>query len=164
MGSTLYDLTGDYLKLLEYAEFEEDPQVIEDTMNSIEGEIEEKADAYAAVLTQLNGQADILKGEIDRLKARRDTLTRNCDRIKNHLYNAMKAMDKQKIKTTLHTFTIAKNGGKLPVILNDGIRVEDLPDVLCRREPNMEKIRKTLEEGNTLWAHYGERGESLRIK
>lgn len=164
MGSTLYDLTGDYLKLLEMAEYEDDPQALEDTMQAIEGEIEDKADAYAAVLTQLNGDADILKGEIDRLKARRDALNRNADRIKNHLYNAMKAMDKQKIKTTLHTFTISKNGGKLPVILNDGIRVEDLPDVLCRREPNMEKIRKTLEEGNTLWAHYGEKGEHLSIR
>ena len=53
--STLYELTNDYLTLLDMAEdpdVEED--VLRDTMEGIEGEIEIKADGYATSSTYVN--------------------------------------------------------------------------------------------------------------
>lgn len=162
--ATLYSLTDEYLALLEMAEDETDPQVIEDTLEGLKGEIEDKADAYAAIIAQLNGEADILSTEIRRLQNRKMAMVNNANRIKDHLYKCMKILDMRKIKTVKHTFTIQQNGGKLPVFLNDGVKIEDLPDSLLVKSVNMEKLRKTLEDGNTIWGHYGTRGESLRIR
>ena len=48
--STLYEITGDYLCLLEMLEDEGnlDPQAFADTLDGIEGEFEIKADNYAS--------------------------------------------------------------------------------------------------------------------
>lgn len=164
MGNTLFELTGDYLKLLEMAEDETDPQVIEDTLNSINDLIEDKADAYAAVIAQISGEVDTIDAEIKRLTDRKRTKKNNIDHIKQHLFDSMKAMGKTKIKTATHTFGIQKNGGKAPVLLNEWVKVEDLPLELVNRTPNLEKIRKVIEEGDTTWGRLGERGESLRIR
>ena len=52
--STLYELTNDYLTLLDMAEDPDiDEQALIDTMEGIEGEIEIKADGYARVMKQL---------------------------------------------------------------------------------------------------------------
>ena len=57
--STLYEITGDYLRLLEMLEEEEniDLQAFADTLEGIEGEFEMKADGYARVLKELAAEA-----------------------------------------------------------------------------------------------------------
>ena len=63
---TLYELTSDYLTLLEMAEDPDiDIQAFDDTLEGLEGEIEAKADGYAKVITTLNGDAALLKGQED---------------------------------------------------------------------------------------------------
>ena len=56
--STLYELTGQYMDLMEMAE-EADPDVLRDTLEGIEGEIEDKADNYAKVIRTLEGQVAV---------------------------------------------------------------------------------------------------------
>ena len=53
--STLYEITGDYLRLLEMLEEEEniDPQAFADTLDGIDGEFEIKADNYARIIKEL---------------------------------------------------------------------------------------------------------------
>lgn len=47
----LYELTGQYLTLQEMVEDETvDSEVLRDTMKGLDGEIEEKADAYASII------------------------------------------------------------------------------------------------------------------
>lgn len=163
---TLYELTDDYLRLLELAEEDVDEQILNDTMEGIEGAIEDKADAYAAVVFEIDSDIAKIDREVSRLSDRKRALTNNRDRIKKNLYNAMIAMNKRKIKTGLHSFTISKNGGKLPLILNEGVRVEDLPMecIKVSYTADSEALRALLDKGDTRFAHYGERGETLRIK
>lgn len=56
--STLYEITGDYLRLLEMLEEEEsiDPQAFNDTLEGIEGEFEIKADNYARIIKRTSGR------------------------------------------------------------------------------------------------------------
>ena len=63
---TLYELTGQYLELLDMAE-DADPEVFADTLEGIDGEIEDKADNYAKVIRTLEGDVQSVKSEIDRL-------------------------------------------------------------------------------------------------
>lgn len=166
--STLYELTENYrtlMVMMENDEIEED--VFNDTLEGVEGEFEIKADNYAKIMKEFEGQINTLKTEEKRLAARRKILESSIDRMKSYLYNCMLATGKTKFKTDLFSFAIQKNGGKAPVIL-DIKDTSELPDELVRikEEADLEAIRELLDknEGKCKYAHYGERGESLRIK
>ena len=52
--AALYELTGEFLQLMDMLEDEEcDEQCIMDTLESIEYEIEDKADGYAKIIKSL---------------------------------------------------------------------------------------------------------------
>lgn len=164
----LFELTTEYVQLLELAEDPDvDPEVLSDTMEGLTGEIEDKADSYAYVINTIKGDIDVIDAEIKRLQARKKTLSNSVESIKNHLYASMVAMDMRRIKTAKHSFTIAKNGGKIPVLFAPDIDIENIPAEFVKVEWDVDKdaVREYLESGNELdFARLGERGESLRIK
>ena len=53
---------------------ETDEQVILDTLQSIDGEIEDKADNYAKLIKNIHADTEILKAEEERLYQRRKSL------------------------------------------------------------------------------------------
>lgn len=114
---TLYELTGQWLTLLEMAENEEiDSQVLNDTLEAIGAEIEEKAEAYASIISSLNADVDFLKFEINRLSERKKILENNIDRMKRSLENSMITCGKEKFKTLHYSFNIQNNSPSLEVI------------------------------------------------
>lgn len=162
--STLYEITGDYLRLLEMLEEEEniDPQTFADTLEGIDGEFEIKADGYARVLKELNAEALKFKSEIDRMASKMKAIENNSERLKKHLYESMKATGKVKFKTDLFSFGIRKNGGVQPMEIIPGMNV---PDEYCKKEPDNAKIREALKNGADLpFAVLKERGEHLSIQ
>lgn len=81
--ATMYELTADYMGVLELATNPEiDPQAITDTLEAIGEEIEIKAENTAKVLRELEGMAAALKAEEQRLNARRKSIENNVERIK----------------------------------------------------------------------------------
>lgn len=162
--STLYEITGDYLRLLEMLEEEDnlDPQAFKDTLEGIEGEFEIKADGYARVLKELAAEAGKYDAEIQRMTARRDSLNNRSKMLKQHLYESMKATGKTKFKTDLFSFGIQKNGGLQPMEIVPDM---EIPDEYCRKEPDNTKIRDALKAGKELpFAVLKERGEHLSIR
>lgn len=165
--ATIYDLTSDYLMVLSMATDPAiDPQAVTDTLESIEGEFEDKADGYAKIKLELEAEAEKLKAEETRLTERRKRIENNIERIKKSLFDAMKQTGKTKFKTELFSFSIQKNGGKTPVVVD--VPTEDLPDAFITliEKPDLEAIREHLEqcEGESEFAHFAERGERLSIK
>lgn len=163
---SLYELTGQFLQLQEMIEDPDvDVQAINDTMEAIEGEIELKADGYAKVIRNMEGSLAAVKAEQERLSARKNVLELGIKKLKDNLQASMKATGKTKFKTDLFSFSIQKNGGKLPVIVD--VPVEELPDdyVIVTEKPDLTAIGTYLAaHPECTFAHYGERGESLRIK
>lgn len=163
--SKLYELTTDLLTLQELLESPlDDEEILKDTLEAVQGEYELKLEAYCKVIKNLEADMDALKNEAKRLTDKRKTLEANVDRLKKAMFDSMKATGTEKVKGQLFTVAIQKNGGKLPVIVD--VPTEDLPDELVKivESPDLEAIGKLLESGNCKYAHYGERGESLRIK
>src|SRR5690625_7796801 len=64
--TSLFNLTGDYLKIKELAEQGADPEAIEDAIAYIDDEIEDKADGYAYIIRQLDGNKEAIDKEIKR--------------------------------------------------------------------------------------------------
>ena len=81
---TLHELTEEFQQLLALAEDPEtDEQILADTMEGLEGEIEQKADNYAIIIQELQSEAYKVKAEIDRLQLRKKSLENNIQRMKS---------------------------------------------------------------------------------
>ncbi|EAC3586968.1 siphovirus Gp157 family protein [Listeria monocytogenes] len=106
--STLYSIQGKYQQLLNLAE-QLDPELLKDTLESIDDELETKAENVAFVIKELEGQSLILEKETKRLAERKNTINNNVKRLKQSLFDAMITAKKQKIKTNLFTLDIRKN-------------------------------------------------------
>ena len=71
--ANLYELTKNYETVLNMLYEEDiDEQMVLDTLESIEGDIEDKADGYAKIIKELLGDADKIKAEKLRLEARQN--------------------------------------------------------------------------------------------
>lgn len=165
--SKLYEITGDLLTLQEMLEDSVEDQALTDTLEAVQGEYEVKLEAYCKVIKNLEADVDALKAEADRLNSKRAVLSANIDRLKKAMFDSMKATNTPKVKGTLFTVAIQKNGGKIPVITAPDASTAKLPDelVIYTEKPNLDAIREALEAGKSVEGFsLGERGESLRIK
>lgn len=163
----LYELTGDILKLQDLLASGEvvDAELLKDVISDTEADYEAKIESYAMVIKNLSADIAALKEEADRLNSRRKTLEANIDSLKSRMFDSMKATNTPKIKGRLFTISIQANGGKIPVIVD--VDTADLPDELVKIEekPDLDAISKFIAANpDTKLAHFGERGESLRIK
>lgn len=164
--STLYELQGEYLQLLQMLEDPEiEEQVVLDTLEGIDYELEIKAENYAKIMKELEGNVEVIKLEMNRLAGKKNKLESNIKKLKDNLQEAMVATGKTKFKTDLFSFNIQKNGGTAPIIMD--VDTSELPDelVIYTEKPNLKAIAEAIKnDPECKYAHFGERGESLRIK
>ena len=164
--ATIYELTSDYLNLLELAEDPDiDEQAFLDTLEGIEGALEDKADNSAKCMRMLEADAKGIKAEEERLAKRRKTIEGNVSRMKSALQYAMEATGKTKFKTQLFSFGIRKNP---PSVVIDAVNVRDFPDeYIIESEPILDKkaLKDALKAGEDLsgLCHL-EQSESLSIR
>lgn len=163
--SNLYEVTGNILALQEMLESPlDDEDILKDTLEAVQGEYEAKIESYCKVIRNIEADIEAIKTETKRLSEKKKVLENNIDRLKKAMFDSMKATNTNKVKGQIFTVAIQRNGGKLPVIVD--VETSELPDELVKvvESPDLEAIAKLIDSGNTQYGHYGERGESLRIK
>ena len=166
---TLYEITGELLDLQNMIEEGADPDVVNDTIESVEFDLEQKAEGYVMVIRNLEAQAKAIKDEEKRLREKRLAAENGIERLKKRLFDSMNATGKKKLNAGVFTLSVQKKGGALPVIIDAD--VENMPKEILKIDikPDTKKIAELLqdEEKSRLYsrfAHFGERGESLRIR
>lgn len=113
----LYEIAQEYMQLCEIVEDTDvDEQVFEDTLAGIEAELEEKADAYAVILANLDNDTEKIDKEIERLTKMKKILKSRSDFLKRNLTNTMLLMNKKKFKTDIHSYSISKNAPSLNIL------------------------------------------------
>ena len=159
----LYELKENWRQVSNMLYEEEiDEQCILDTLESIEGEIEDKADNYAKIIKELEAKRDARKNEAKRLNDSAITFDNRIKSLKQNLFNTMKETGKTKFATNLFAFNIVKNGGKQAIEIDGEVPEQYTKTII---ENDTDKIRQALENGENLpFAHLKARGESLRIK
>lgn len=158
----LYEITGEILELLTMAEeLELDQKMIRDTMEGLDFEFEEKAEAYAKVVKTLEMDIAGLDEEIQRMTKRKATIKNNIDRLKRSLEGAMIATGKRKFKTPLFGFGIQKNPPSLNVLDESKIPAE----FWIEQQPKLDKKAALayVKENEVDWAELSQT-ESLRIR
>lgn len=163
---TLYELTTEYMELLAMLEDPDvDEDLIADTLEGIDGELEVKADGYARVMRQMDADAKAIKAEEERLANRRKSLENRAANLKSRLQQMMEITGKVKFKTELFSFGIQKNPAAVVI---DEQYIENIPEeYLIRQDPKIDraKLKEDLKAGKDLdgIAHL-EQTESLRIR
>lgn len=121
----IYELTGNYEHLLNMLYDEDvDEKALLDTLESIEGDIEDKADGYAKIIKELETQSNARKEEAKRLTQSAKTIDNRIKMLKSNLFNCMKITGKTKFTTNLFSFSIAKNGGKQALTIDGDVPEE----------------------------------------
>ena len=165
---TLYELNVQMQEILDMAESGEfDEELIANTLEGVEGEIEIKLDSYGVIIIELQADIEKIDQEIKRLTTKKKTISNSIDYLKKMVMQTMGTLNTRKVKGDKFTWTIAKNGGKAPLIIDEDMPAISLPEEyqLWDVKPNKEVIRQDLEAGKELpYARLGERGESLRLK
>lgn len=138
--ATLYELGLAYQVLLEMAgDPETDPEFLADTLEGIEGEIEDKCDGCAVVMKELEGRAEMISKEINRLEVWKKACEVNRDRIKARIQTFMETSGKEKFETRRFKFRIQNNP---PRVVLDAASWKEVPeDYLKYRDPEIDKAK-----------------------
>lgn len=160
--ANLYELTGEWIQLMDKLEAGED---VELEFNETDEAFEEKAEKYAMMIRNLESDYEAFDKEEKHYKEKKNRCKKGIEKLKNNLESAMIITGKRKFKKGVFSFSIQKNGGKLPVIVD--VPTEELEDefVIVTEKPDLTAIEKYINEtGDITFAHFGERKEGLRIK
>lgn len=160
---TLYEITGSMKNFETLAASDEiDEQCLKDTWESLEGDFEDKADAYAKTMHNFSADIEALKKEMERLEARKNSLENTVKRMKTQLQEAMQTCNKPKFKTAMFSFNIAKNPQNVVIDNADKIPEEYL--IPQPAKINKQAIKEFLTTGQQCDFAHLEQGTSLRIR
>jgi len=164
--NTLYELTDSYENILSLLyDGVTDESVIMDTLEAIDGEIEDKADNYAKLIMEMKADSAKLKKEENRLATRRSVLNNHVKSLKDRLQANLEFIGKTKFKTDLFSFNVQNNGGPQPLTITENI--DEIPGKFLIPQPpkvNSEAVRELLESKEVEWASFAPRDKSLRIR
>ena len=160
----LYEIVAELQDFVTANEGLEDEQAYRDTLEGLQGELDDKVSQWARCIKNLEGERDAIKAEGDRLTKRARSIDNEVKHMKDTLLMYLKAAGVSKAGDAVIKASIVKNGGQAPLEI-DLIPV-DLPEDFQKItiDADKEAIRAALEGGQQLeWARIGERGEHVKI-
>lgn len=167
---TLYELTQDYQNLMAMADDPEiDDQIFKDTLEGLEGAIEDKADGYASVIRNLevnvgalDGRIQAIERELDRVKDHKKSLENRIAYMKETLCTAMIACDKKKFHTSKFNFWVQKSTPAVVIDNEADVSFEyfDIPEPRISKA----KIKDALTKGEVLSFAHLEQKDGVRFR
>ena len=155
----LYELS---IAFQEVQNMELDPEVMQDTLDSIEDAIESKAGNIAKLVRNLESDVSAYKEEEDRLKTKRQATENKVKWLKTYLEDNMKLTGKTKFKSGMFNFSIQKNPASVN-ITDEKIIPEEF---LIPQSPKVDKtsIKEILKRGIEVPGAELKQTEGLRIR
>ena len=157
----LYEISNNIQELLNMID-DIDDATFNDTMESLQLELHDKADNYAKVIKVLEGEINTIKNEVERLGAMKSARENKIKWLKSNLEEAMIHAEDKKFKTELFTFGIQRNPAKITVETEEFIPL----DYYIDQKPKLDnaKLKEDLKLGKIIKGVSLVQGEGLRIK
>lgn len=167
----LYEISGRFAEIQKQLDFENESMTdteyrdaLVESFNKIEGELNEKVDAYCAIIKQKEAVGKARWEEANRLEALGATDSLSAKRMREAMMLVLNALGKTKLDTVLHKVSIRGNGGKQPLVIEDDTNIP-AEWTKVRYDIDRDKIRTALESGEVLdFAVLSPRGSHLSIK
>ena len=139
-----------------------DPEVMQDTLDSIEDAIENKAENIAKLVRNLESDVAAYKEEEERLKTKRQATENKVKWLKTYLEDNMKLTGKTKFKSGMFNFSIQKNPASVN-ITDEKIIPEEF---LIQQPPKVDKnsLKEILKRGIEVPGAELKQTEGLRIR
>ena len=155
----LYELS---LSFQEVQNMDLDPEVMKDTLDSIGGTFENKAENMAKLVRNLESDVSAYKEEEDRLKTKRQATENKVKWLKTYLEDNMKLTGKTKFKSGMFNFSIQKNPASVN-ITDERIIPEEF---LIKQPPKVDKnsLKEILKRGIEVPGAELKQTEGLRIR
>ena len=155
----LYELS---IAFQEVQNMDLDPEVMKDTLDSIEDAIENKAENIAKLVRNLESDVSAYKEEEDRLKTKRQATENKVKWLKTYLEDNMKLTGKTKFKSGMFNFSIQKNPAS--VNITDERIIPD--EFLIQQPPKVDKtsLKEALKNGIEIPGAELKQTEGLRIR
>ncbi len=161
---TLYELTNEWKALYEQAEdMECSQEAWEDTLEMIEGDIEEKAEGYGKIIKMLEAECKAARDEEIRIAENRRVLEKKVESMKKALMNGMTAIELKKLQTPLFKINIRTTSS---VEIPSDYPLETLPFDCVRTKLEADKtaIKAKLEAGEEIDGIQMVKKDSITIK
>lgn len=163
MTPMLYELSSDYQALLDLAgDPDLDDQLLKDTLEGLEGEIEIRAEEACKIIRELEAREEAIKAERERLEKIQKRCAKSADVIKDDLKALMESTGKKSIKTELFNLGVRKAPHKLVIDEPDQV-----PEAFYIPQPpkvDNKAIKDALAAGMPLTFAHFEQGTYLSIK
>ena len=140
-----------------------------DTLTSIEGEFNEKAENVAVYIKNLTADINEMKAEEKRLKSRRVSAENQVERMKKYLLNSMQAIGVKKISMPRARITLRLNAESVVIenekaLIDWAMRHDETILKYQEPEPKKTDIKELLRMGEKIPFARLERKESVTIK
>ena len=157
----LYEIATGYKNIEYILENGGGNEELASVLNSLDEEIEDKAENIAKLIKNYESDIEAFKTEEKRIAERRRTLENVVKRLKEDLFNNMKLTNKTKFKKGTFSFNIAKNPASVEItnvdIISSDYKV--LTETLDKKA-----ILQDLKNGKDIQGAILKQSESLRIR
>ena len=168
---SLFNISEDLEKLNELLDEvgndAEQQELIQQWFETLGEERDRKLDGYAALISEMQARADVRKVEAKRMQELATIDDNRARLLKDRLKAFFQQHDLKTVNTNRYRLSLAKNGGKAPLILDENLAITSLPEHFQKVsiDADTAAVREALEKGESLdFARLGERGTSMRIK
>lgn len=156
--ASLYQLNNAYAQLQQM--IEDGQEGLEDTLDSITDAVEEKLEAYAMVIKNIESDVEGIKSEEKRLAERRKTMENGVTRMKQAIAETLQGSGQDKVKTEKFTFSWRKSS-KVEVS-----NIDSLPQQYVKVERTISRVElaKALKAGEQIEGAQLIENQSLSIR
>lgn len=163
---SLYELTQDYRQALdELTDPENDlpAEVIADTLEGLQGTLEDKAIAVAQFFKNLEATAVAIRDAEQRMNQRRKAIENRVASLKTYLKESMESCGITIIESPWFTLSIAKNPAAVD-ILDENSLPDEFVEIVTTRKIDKTSIKKAIESGEEVPGAVLTRGTRLAIR
>jgi Siphovirus Gp157 len=161
----LFELAAQHRALLALEDSDELPaEVIRDTLEALEGDIEQKCIAVAKFILNLEAAAEAIEIAAQAMQSRSDRLQKRADNIRHYLLLQLQIMDRKKIDTA--ELIIARRNNPVAVVIGEGAEIPE--SFMVQQEPppkrpDKKALKTALQAGTVIPGVFLESGERIQI-